>query len=365
MDLLREAVEFKKLNNNLMKVTMFEDLIADIYARLYEENRHRFIEQANEENRGRMKVDHLLMSTDGAADVPTPPTSAPTSEAPVPRGRTKGISRRDIQRRAEAIVSHHARPVINKMAATPVDEDKLPLAPVVRVPTLNSIRGLTTDSISVAQDSVPTSLQESADDESELSEIDDEKLAKMKAEQNIMFPNLKSGKSSELVSDLSAAISLDGDGDENMVPDDENNEVDREDDMEGETGLAEEGEEGDTDLQVAATDLNVDDVADQEDLDMDANRADMEGGEVDGDIDGDGDVKTEETGDETMMTADEIDETEDEAIIAKEKYDGGAEEGEEAAENEVATFDEVETPDIEASGEIVQHGQETNAADET
>ncbi|KAF3404114.1 Histone transcription regulator 3 [Talaromyces pinophilus] len=329
MDLLREAVEFKKLNNNLMKVTMFEDLTADIYARLYEENKHRFIEQANEENRGRMKVDHLLMNTDGAADVPTPPTSAPASEAPVPRGRTKGISRRDIQKRAEAIVSRHARPAITKTAATPVEEEKFPAAPIVRVPSVSSIQGHMTGISSAAQDSVSASLQESADDESELSEIDDEKLAKLKAEQSLLFPNLKSLRSPEPVSELSTAISIDGDGNEEiMTADDEANEHDGEDDVEGETGIAEEGEGGDTELQAAPEDDE-----DMENAD-DENVAGAEG--VDMDVD-----RVEETADETMMTIDEGDETEeDESMVQtndKENEDIDGEEKKKEEENEPAT----------------------------
>lgn len=304
MDLLREAVEFKKLNNNLMKVTMFEDLTADIYARLYEENKHRFIEQANEENRGRMKVDHLLMNIDGAADVPTPPTSAPASEAPVPRGRTKGISRRDIQKRAEAIVIRHTRPTLTKTAATPVEEERFPAAPIVRVPPISSIRGLMTGIASAAQDSMPASLHESADDESELSEIDDEKLAKLKAEQSLLFPNLKSMRSPEPVSELSTAVSIDGDRNEEvMTADDEANEHDGEDDLEGETGIAEEGEDGETELQAAPED--------DEDMENADDEEDVAGAEdVDMDVD-----KVEEAADETMLTVDDGDETEEDVSI--------------------------------------------------
>lgn len=336
MDLLREAVEFKKLNNNLMKVTMFEDLTADIYARLYEENKHRFIEQANEENRGRMKVDHLLTNTDGAADVPTPPTSAPASEAPVPRGRTKGISRRDIQKRAEAIVSRHARPAITKTAATPVEEEKFPAAPIVRVPSVSSIRGLMTGIASAAQDSVSASLQESADDESELSEIDDEKLAKLKAEQSLLFPNLKSLRSPEPVSELSTAVSIDGDGNEGiMTADDEANEHDGEDDVEGETGIAEEGEDGDTELQAAPEDdEDMENVDDEEDV----------AGPEDGDMDVD---KVEEAADDTMMTVDEGEETEeDESMVQtndKENEDIDGEEKEKEEQDKPAAVNEVET----------------------
>lgn len=331
MDLLREAVEFKKLNNNLMKVTMFEDLTADIYARLYEENKHRFIEQANEENRGRMKVDHLLMNTDGAADAPTPPTSAPASEAPVPRGRTKGISRRDIQKRAEAIVMRHARPAITKTAATPVEEERFPAAPIVRVPSISSIRGLMTGIASAAQDSVPASLHESADDESELSEIDDEKLAKLKAEQSLLFPNLKSMRSPEPVSELSTAISIDADRNEDvMTADDEANEHDGEDDLEGETGIVEEGEDGETELQAAPEDdEDMENADDDEDVDMDVD-------------------KVEETADETMITIDEGDETEeDESIFqtnGKENEDISRKEKEKEEESKPAAVNGVEIP---------------------
>lgn len=330
MDLLREAVEFKKLNNNLMKVTMFEDLIADIYARLYEENKHRFIEQADEENRGRMKVDHLLMNTDGAADAPTPPTSAPASEAPVPRGRTKGISRRDIQKRAETIVSRYARPAMTKITATPVEEEKFPATPIVRVPAVSSVRGLMTGTASAAQDSMPASLHESADDESELSEIDEERLAKLKAEQSLLFPNLKSMRSPEPVSELSTAVSIDGDGnEETMTADDEANAHDVEDDVEGETGLAE-GDEADTELQAAADDDE--DMENDEDVDMDVD-------------------KIEEVADETIITIDEGDETdEDESMVqtnGKEDVDIDRKQKE---ENEPAAFNGVETPgDAETS----------------
>ncbi|OKL60346.1 Histone transcription regulator 3-like protein [Talaromyces atroroseus] len=329
MDLLREAVEFKRLNNNLMKVTMFEDLTADIYARMYEENNHRFIEQANEENRGRMKVDHLLMNTDGTADAATPPTSAPASEAPVPRGRTKGISRRDIQKRAEALVSHHARPVATKAAAAPTDEDKIPSAPVVRVPTLSSLRGFASENVAAAQDSVPNSLHESADDESELSEIDDERLARIKGERNLMFPHLNPRKSLEPSFEGSAAVSMEGgDGDGETAVDDDNTENDRRDDIEGDTGLVDEGEDGDIEMQTAAEDEYVEDAgekaADQEDIDMGVDNAEEIGDDATM-------VTTEEVdeienndGDGTVSTGDKEEEEEGEKAEQEEKQDSNS-----------------------------------------
>jgi hypothetical protein len=256
LELLREAVELKKLNNNLMKVTMFEDLIADIYARLYEINVPRFIEQANEENRERMKVDHLLMASDVPTDTPTPPTSAPPSEAPVPRGRTKGIARRDIQKRAEAIVNRHAvsRPVATKASMAPSEEDTRPAAATETpgsLPVRDHQRDGAVDGTSGVQSSVPASIHDSADDESELSElseIDDERLAKLKAEQRpqLLFPNLAARKSPDPTSELSAQVSADGDegdeGDEGAGEEDEEGN-ENEGEIEGEEGIAEDEEE--------------------------------------------------------------------------------------------------------------------------
>lgn len=105
LELIRDSLELKKLNNNLMKVTMFEDLVADLYARVYELNMPLLIEQVNEENKEKMKVDHLLMTGDGNTEASTPAASLPASDTPAPRGRTKGIARRDVQKRADTIVN--------------------------------------------------------------------------------------------------------------------------------------------------------------------------------------------------------------------------------------------------------------------
>ncbi|KAN0083133.1 hypothetical protein V8E54_002221 [Elaphomyces granulatus] len=269
LDLLREAVELKKLNNNLMKVTMFEDLIADIYAHLYEINVPKFVEQVNEENRERMKVDHILMTGDGTADAPTPPTSAPASDAPVPRGRTKGIARRDIQRRAETIVNRNLIPrvVVAKTAAVPADEETRQ-ASMTEVPVPLPIRNDLREVAEEAQSSVPGSIHDSAD-ESELSEIDDEGLAKLKAEQNpLLFPNLPARKSPDPVSEISRQVSGDSDdgGEEN----------EGEDEGEFGEGMAEDEE-----------------VADDEEAEV----------EIEGD--GDRDIEVDDTGEEAEVGEEE------------------------------------------------------------
>ena len=119
LELVRDALELKKLNNNLMKITMFEDLIADLYARLYEINVPHLVEETNDENKEKMKVDHLLMVGEGPTETSNPPTSVPASDTPAPRGRTKGIARRDIQKRADTIVNTKLAPraVASKLAA--------------------------------------------------------------------------------------------------------------------------------------------------------------------------------------------------------------------------------------------------------
>jgi hypothetical protein len=309
LELLREAIELKKMNNNLMKVTTLEDLIADIYARLYENNTARFIEQANEENRERMKVDHLLMSNDVAADTPTPPTSAPPSEAPAPRGRTKGISRRDVQKRAEAVVTRHlfgSRCIPTKVSAAPADDENRGAATSETSAPLPIREAVRQEATSGAQSSVPGSLQDSADDESELSEIDDERLAKLKAEQSTpLFPNLNPRTSPDPASELSAQISVDADegADEN-----EGNNED-EGDMDGETGIAENDDDNEIEATNAAEDdggLGEEGEGDEEQEDADIIAAD-EGGE---DVEGGQDEGEGEGGEDEQMV--DVAEAEDE-----------------------------------------------------
>lgn len=116
---------------------MFEDLIADLYARLYEINISHLVEQVPDENKEKMKVDHLLMGADVQNDPSTPVPSVPASDTPAPRGRTKGIARRDIQKRADTIVNTKLAPRLpaSKVAAaeaeqnTPAQVDSTPAGP--------------------------------------------------------------------------------------------------------------------------------------------------------------------------------------------------------------------------------------------
>lgn len=215
LELLRDAIELKKLNNNLMKVALLEDLIADIYSRLYEVNMPQVIELVNEVNKEKMKVDHILMATDGAADVSTPPTSAPASEAPAPRGRTKGIARRDVQKRAETIVSRKVpprAPTARAPAQTEADSTGATTSAGPKSMVEITVRQATAEEGGSGQQSdIPNSLHDSADDESELSELDEEKLSKLGTDPKRLFPNLHERASADPESEMSAQASAAGD----------------------------------------------------------------------------------------------------------------------------------------------------------
>lgn len=252
LELLRDAIELKKLNNHLLKATLLEDLVADMYSRVYELNIPQFVEQVNEENSNKMKVDHLLMTTDGAADNPTPPNSGPNSEAPAPRGRTKGIARRDIQKRAEAIVARRltSRPLPAKPAAEPTTQPFVTSAPSSNAPhpAPETPHGdHVEESMSAQQSDIPGSLHDSADDESELSEIDDEKLSKLAAERRLLFPNSHEVPA-DPGSELSGHVSFDG-GDVEAEGEAEEGEGEKEANLGGgeDETMGEAGDEGEGD----------------------------------------------------------------------------------------------------------------------
>lgn len=283
LELLRDAIELKKLNNNLMKVSLLEDLIADLYARLYEVNMPQVIEQANEENKEKMKVDHLLMVSDGAADTPTPPTSAPASEAPAPRGRTKGIARRDVQKRAETIVNRKVpprAPMAKIPATTEAEQANTSEAGPTSAPkqtTKSGLLGSTTEDVGSGQQSdIPNSLHDSADDESELSEMDDEKLAKLTTERKLLFPNLDDRGSMDPESELASA---DGDGGH---------------EMEGDTELVE--GEGETMVEEAEDPVDGDEMEGEEENENEAGGDEDMEGEGEGEGEDEGDPEEDEDG---------------------------------------------------------------------
>lgn len=149
LDIMRDAIDLKRLNNSLMKGPVIDDLIGDSYACLYDE----YIEQLppeeqpppsaalipqgtfinmttdlapGDEDAERARLNNLLRAQgDGAADGPlavsisapvglgvqTTPNTFPgpvvqseVHRAPNKPGRTKTVTRREIQRKAEAAI---------------------------------------------------------------------------------------------------------------------------------------------------------------------------------------------------------------------------------------------------------------------
>lgn len=214
LDIMRDAIELKKLNNSLLKSGVIDDLIGDAYAVLYDA----YVSQLSPEERAPPPPPapapgsfiNTSLSTDGepatsnhplglaiqtpATGVPanndtTQPAKAPQRAVPPNKpGRAKTITRREVQRKAEAAI---AKP-------PPIKTPTLSKRPIIEIPM--STNGHRTGSPASgdhegAMDSRATSRRNSiqgsvddendndngdgeagndADDESELSEIDED-----------------------------------------------------------------------------------------------------------------------------------------------------------------------------------------------
>ncbi|KAL6718783.1 Histone transcription regulator 3 [Lecanora helva] len=201
LDLLREAIELKRLNNNLFKpINPFEDLIRDIYAHLWDAIIPGLImKDAAEENRVRMRVDNILSNpTPQMAETPPPDGAGPQGGEQPKKSGARYVTAREIVRKAEAIAAKPAptvpAKVLKPLAPAPTSEsDVRPPGDAPRLAVVIN-NELGNDGAS----SVPGSVHDSADDESELSEVDDEVVdAETEAkdaepQRHPMFPNLLS-----------------------------------------------------------------------------------------------------------------------------------------------------------------------------
>ncbi|KAL9588355.1 MAG: hypothetical protein Q9203_002833 [Teloschistes exilis] len=224
IDILKEAIELKKTNANLMKPAVIEDLIADIYAHLHDTIVPGLIARSNEEeSRGRMRVDHLMNVEHPAANTPSPDRAGKAEDVAPARQRIRGVGRREIQKRAEALTNKPSAPqTVAKILKTPPLEVDLPTPRSVIQVVIKQNEPIRDNS------SVPGSVHDSADDESELSEVDE---AFETAETRPMFPNLEVKETTE-------------DGDEEPEQS-ENEEVDLNSDTVEEDDQVEETEEQD------------------------------------------------------------------------------------------------------------------------
>ncbi|QIW95291.1 hypothetical protein AMS68_000809 [Peltaster fructicola] len=173
LDVLREVTELKKINANGMKTGPIDDLIGDAYAFLYSTvgkglwDEHQLTElkkqqspEANIENTVNNPM-HIasILSLDGASGTSTKPEPTPEPEA-APTKRRMGIGRREIRSAAEACL-HKAATSASK-AQAPVEKAR---AASVMKPEQSSEQVMDT--------SAPGSVVDDADDESELSELED------------------------------------------------------------------------------------------------------------------------------------------------------------------------------------------------
>lgn len=183
IEILREAVELKKTNANLMKPTIIEDFIADAYAHLHRSIVPELIARSNEEeSRGRMRVDHLMNVDNPPVGTPSPGPAGNPEEAAPPRQRIRGVGRRELQKRADALV--------NKPASVQVSVKAPKTPPLASGPTTPR----STLQVVIKQDdqirdnsSIPGSVHDSADDESELTDAED---VAPTIEPRPLFPNL-------------------------------------------------------------------------------------------------------------------------------------------------------------------------------
>ncbi|KZZ93955.1 Tetratricopeptide-like helical [Ascosphaera apis ARSEF 7405] len=170
---LRDATELKKLNSGLLKTPIIEDLVVDTYGVMYETVVRKNLEEAaQQENRERMRVDHLLENTK-----PSETTSDQTSERPedatMPGSKTKAaklVTRKDIVRRAEALFTLASRPPVpihDEHTLVPMLAVSIPIRPRPRLTEFGN-----GNDTPVEQDSTVDSMNATDDEDSELSELE-------------------------------------------------------------------------------------------------------------------------------------------------------------------------------------------------
>lgn len=253
LDVLRDAVELKRLNSGLMKPLLIDDLIGDTYAILYtvigptllplpsEQQQQQQQQQpvplaqfgpnpVVQQSPGVMPISSLVsVQMDGSVDASsTTPFAvyhtnqlqsqqAPSQPEPQVKSRPKAMGRKEIQRRAEACVQ---KPVAAPLTNIPIRSPPASSATLTTratspgKPSAEHLQvsfdksGSATVAASISNDeperSAPASIHDDADDESELSELDDEEVHEIGQEVERrsasivaikpLFPNLMVGR---------------------------------------------------------------------------------------------------------------------------------------------------------------------------
>ncbi|CAI6340248.1 unnamed protein product [Periconia digitata] len=229
LDILRDVVELKRLNNGLMKAALIDDLLGDTFAMLYNTIGPTLRPLASEQeeakgsehgssaapihvdgNNENMADMYQVTHGQGQNQVAPPQTDA------VAKSRAKTVGRREIQRRAEACAQKTASSITMPIRSPPATHAVPSSHGNQQVPDKTSnessantstneqgpgaASGTATAAASVTMNSTPSSIAEDADDESELSELGEdevEELANIARTPSViarptLFPNLMS-----------------------------------------------------------------------------------------------------------------------------------------------------------------------------
>jgi hypothetical protein len=185
LDVLREVQELKKVNQGLMKIGPIDDMIGDSYAQLFntvgkqlwdEQERAKRDEEVDAPPDATLSPSNAqagslaqAVNLDGADDTASVPQAATTSQPATtdvaPVRRKMGVGRREIRTCAEACYQKAA----SQTPAT--NRTNEPAEPRLKA-FVEITRQYVTDPS--AANSAPGSIHDSADDESELSELEEE-----------------------------------------------------------------------------------------------------------------------------------------------------------------------------------------------
>ncbi|KAG8626911.1 hypothetical protein KVT40_005856 [Elsinoe batatas] len=253
LDVLRDALEFKKVNSNLAKGQQLDDLIGDAYAYLFDtKGKELWAEhlQTAKAEKDAKAIDHnrvLMHIRNFVAGIPDPgpsydmtdPTTAAAPGETTPVKRKMGVGRREVRTCAEACVA--------KFASQPAPEPE-PAYPR-REPQIIIERRRTSVATPVG------SIHESADDESELSEVDEDVVQRGQSPttRKSIFPKLDGAADEDDAGDEAdeegqEGEEEEGEGEEGEDEEDEDQEMGEEEEQEEDGGEGEESNDMEVDV---------------------------------------------------------------------------------------------------------------------
>ena len=175
LDTLRDALEYKKLNTGLLHPLVTEQCIADIYAMIYESNAKMLeVKENDEEKRIRMRLDNILASAVPAEAAASKGGDIAQDPMAMYKRKPTMITHREIIRRAEALMIKPAPIATPKPASRTLpfmgESSRSPAIAVVIPQADVTLQDAPREVISVPDS--PLSVHDSADDESELSDME-------------------------------------------------------------------------------------------------------------------------------------------------------------------------------------------------